>query len=79
MHIKTTVRYHYTPEKTTKIYKADQTVLARMSRTWNLQTLLMGMQCSTTTLEKLGSFFKSFIYNIQKLKKNTNVHQQVNG
>lgn len=43
MQIKTTVRYHYTPEKTTKIYKAAQTVLARMSRTWNLQTLLMGM------------------------------------
>lgn len=48
-------------------------MISRMWRNWNshrFHTLPVGMQNSTTTLEKLGSFFRSSIFNSQKLETN---------
>jgi hypothetical protein len=53
MQIKTTLRFHLTPVRIATIRKHhQQQVLARMWGKRNPHTLLVGMQTSTTTLEK---------------------------
>ena len=53
MQIKTTLRFHLTPTRMAFIQNfKQQQMLARLWRNWNFNPLLVGLQISTTTLEK---------------------------
>jgi hypothetical protein len=52
MQIKTTLRFHLTPVRTAVIKITTNNILPRMWGKRNLDTLLVGMQASATTLEK---------------------------
>ena len=51
MQIKTTIRYHLTPDRMAVIKKSTNNSLERVWRKGNPLTLLVGMQTSTTTME----------------------------
>ena len=51
MHIKTTVRYHFTPVRMAAIQKSTSNTCWRGFGKGNPLTLLMGMQTSTATME----------------------------
>ena len=51
MQIKTTLRFHLTPVRMTKIKNLGENMLPRMWRQRNTPPLLVGFQAGTTTLE----------------------------